>query len=318
MTGRTADRYGDALHEVSAWWLARISECVPKGLRKKPAEHVVVPVGEDGQLSAAVSEGIRTCVLRLPPGCIPVRTVMIPVAAARDAAQVVRSSFGRLTPFREADVRWTLRFLPKTGDGSAVPVELRFVPRFLCDPAIAQLAEQGVTVTAVTAQDGTDGQMVEIPLSSVRSRRRISSRVWGALLVGVLLVPPGIQAGKILLLDHRLRMLAPQVEQAGLLRLQIASGTAGADAVERENRRTGSAGTTLVALTDALPDDTFLTALRLHERHLTLEGQTQEAAHLIGLLQHRAGFSDVTFSGPLTHADHGNSDFFTLSAETPR
>ena len=72
---------------------------------------------------------------------------------------------------------------------------------------------------------------------------------------------------------------------------------------------------TIAALTEILPDDTWLTELTLRQRKLTMAGRSAGAARLIGLLSADPTIRDAAFVAPVTRADSGGVDVFSIRAE---
>ncbi len=71
----------------------------------------------------------------------------------------------------------------------------------------------------------------------------------------------------------------------------------------------------LAAVTDALPDDTWVTDLTLHQRQVTLAGQSHEAVRLIGRLSSETALRNPAFTAPVTCSETGRGDLFSVSAE---
>jgi general secretion pathway protein L len=68
----------------------------------------------------------------------------------------------------------------------------------------------------------------------------------------------------------------------------------------------------LAELTTRLPDDTWLTELSLRQRHVSLSGQSEAAARLIGELSRSAMFRGIGFAGPVTRDGTTGRDDFSL------
>ena len=77
-------------------------------------------------------------------------------------------------------------------------------------------------------------------------------------------------------------------------------------------RRQGDALQILAALTQALPDDTWLADLSLKPGNLTMDGQSADAAKLIALLAAVPGLQDPSFTAPVTRTNDGKADLFSL------
>ena len=114
--------------------------------------------------------------------------------------------------------------------------------------------------------------------------------------------------------EDRIATLRPLVSRIEALRGRLASATSGADTIARERERLGDPLRVLAAVTAILPDDTFLTTLGLHERTLTIEGQSAAAAKLIGKLAADPMFREPAFTAPVTRTEHG-ADLFALKAK---
>jgi len=67
-------------------------------------------------------------------------------------------------------------------------------------------------------------------------------------------------------------------------------------------------------LTEALPDDTWLTSLTLHQRKLTLEGQSAVATRLIATLAATPRLRNPSFAAPVLRNDQ-QVDLFAIQAE---
>ena len=75
----------------------------------------------------------------------------------------------------------------------------------------------------------------------------------------------------------------------------------------------------LAAITDALPDDTYLSDFTLHHREISLMGQSRDAAALIQRLSDNSVVRDPGFSAPVTRDPGTGVDNFSikLSARQP-
>jgi general secretion pathway protein L len=81
-----------------------------------------------------------------------------------------------------------------------------------------------------------------------------------------------------------------------------------------EKRHVGDAMQMLAALTDLLPDDTFVTTLGLRQRKLTISGQSSAAAGLIAILSSGPRFRDPAFAAPVVRDPASQIDTFSVNA----
>ena len=112
--------------------------------------------------------------------------------------------------------------------------------------------------------------------------------------------------------------LRPAVNEAQALQRRISGGGSGGDAISVGRHRTGDVLKALAALTDALPDDTYLTELAMDQGRLTMEGQTSKSAsRLIAALAADQRLRGPGFSAPVVRGD-GGIEIFALQAELVR
>lgn len=315
---------------VFRWWVSRMAELLPAALRRDQRQDLRLPVRRDGTLEpgslsrlprpashkkSLLSARPAPVCLVLPAGAILSRELTLPRAAAPHAVQTIGYDLDRLTPFRPEDVVWTV-----TPPGKAFPLRngqvgfrLLVAPRRTFEAAMQELAEHAVIPTHLRCE-GTEGVL---PLGTPPKVRKIRPSLLGLLGLALIAAPFIRQEISRLRLDHALSALSTEKQQAEALRRDIAGFTQGPAAIRREEHRLGSSLLVLQTLTQALPEDTFLTELHLHERHVSLEGQSAQATQLIGILEHRAAFSNAAFSGPITRSEDRRQDLFTLHADAP-
>jgi general secretion pathway protein L len=97
------------------------------------------------------------------------------------------------------------------------------------------------------------------------------------------------------------------------LRSQLAIVASGNNAIAAA-AQAGDTVQILAALTNALPDGTFLTDFTLKSGDLTIDGQSSDAARLISVLSAAPGFHDPSFIAPVTRAINGQADLFSIRA----
>jgi general secretion pathway protein L len=105
------------------------------------------------------------------------------------------------------------------------------------------------------------------------------------------------------------------VKQAETLRNEIARSAAGGDVIAAERARTGDALALIAGLTDALPDDTYLTDLSVRDGHLRLSGQSAAAAKLIPALAADTALRNPSFTAPVTRNDTLRIDMFSIQVD---
>jgi general secretion pathway protein L len=88
-----------------------------------------------------------------------------------------------------------------------------------------------------------------------------------------------------------------------------------AAALAQKKRGTAASVIVLDSLSQALPDDTYLTELQLTDGKVQISGVTREAASLIRIIEQTAQFKHATFFAPTTRAQAGNGEQFHIEAQ---
>ena len=111
----------------------------------------------------------------------------------------------------------------------------------------------------------------------------------------------------------RLEALAPRMRLVDELHHRIAGAGAGGEAVVAETRRLGDMLGALAAVTDLLPDDSYLTEFDTRERKMTLSGMSSSAPKLISALSQGTRVKNPAFTAPVTREN--NHDVFSIRAD---
>lgn len=323
--------------DVFAWWAAQMrallwgAQGVPRAL---PDARILIL--RDGSVAAPAGEvrlrraGVETMLpplgspqgragadlpllLRLPEGMVLSRDVSLPLATARDLASVVAFEINRLTPFRAEEILWGLSDIVTDRSRETVSLRLSLVLRAQLDPLLAALARVSLVPEAIEAGSGT------IPLATGRRRRRrLPRRLWGWVCGGLALaciaVPFLRQQAALDAADRAIAAHAAAAQRGEALRQQIAMAQSSRVAIA-EAQRAGDALQVLAALTEALPDGTWLSDLSLRGGDLTIDGQSDDAARLIGLLAAVPEWHGPSFTAPVTRSADNRTDQFSLHAK---
>jgi general secretion pathway protein L len=268
----------------------------------------------------------RRVVLRPPPGTLLERGVVLPLAAQHDPGGVLRYELDRLTPFAPDEVFWSWRQEGRDAARGSLRLRVSLLPKAALLAPIEALRRAGLPPAGIEAA-GADGGTRALPLgeaTGASSRRR---QVWrrrglaaaaigcGGLAFAAAALPFALQSFALAAADRHIEALRPRVAEAEALRRRIAESRGGQDAFAAESARVGDALRAVAALTEILPDDTWLTELTLRQRKLTIAGRSAGAARLIGLLSSDPTIRDAAFAAPVTRAEGGGGDAFSIRAE---
>ena len=341
--------------EFFSWWIRQLSELLPARLRRAadgsavtrvsllggaiPAIEIAA-VGRRGALTlchAALDEaGLAQAraalagkrrpapvVLRLPEAALLEREVVLPLAAERDPEAVLGYEMDRLTPFRAAEIVWQASALKRDRARNRLSLRLSLVPRSLLAPALAPLARIGLAPDFVEAP-APGGGWRRIALAAAgagRTDRRIL-RLAAALVFLLAMIAAGLPFARQSFAERavaaRIAALRPRVAEVLALHERAGSEAGGSDAIAGLAARVGNPLAVLAALTDILPDDTYLESLTLSDRRLAMTGRSAAAARLIALLAANPLFRNPAFAAPVTRVPDegaGGADEFAIRAD---
>ena len=337
------------LVEFLEWWGGQLRELMPTRWLSQPgaADALIADVSVPGVLAMrrrrrgveqrlaevhgddAGAPGLRAAVggrprgepvlLRVPPSCVLERAVSLPLAAERDLGRVLGYEMERLTPFTAAELVWDHAILLRDRARGRINLRLTMVPRAAVAQAVAMLRSLGVAPAALEAAM-PDGLRLLKLMQEGRAARPWLSTGSLALAVGVLalivLASPFLrQALRLSELHGQLETMAPRIAQVDVLRRRIAGTTAGGDAVAAETRRVGDTLEALAALTEVLPDDSYLTEFTMRERKITMAGLGASAPKLISGLSADPRVKNPAFTAPVTKSETNHLDVFAIRAE---
>src|ERR1043166_3241151 len=272
----------------------------------------VVVLSRDSVNNAVLSDfehsdldAVRGCHVKLSlhPDRFLFRPLDLPRAAEEFLTGIVRSQIDRLTPWNPADAvfGWS-KPMPSADDRISLVVAATALTRIR--PELDRLISSGAhSVGVFTSLPDAGSNDSPIKLWDERGPSALDvGRVRKALRVGLCAV--GISA--ILTVSANWTVGAMLATEAGDLAQQAArlrNGGGNVNAKRMVARRKHDASPvvmTLDALSQILPDHTYLVELRLDANKLRLIGITRDAPSLIGLLEQSGRFSGARFFAPTT------------------
>jgi general secretion pathway protein L len=238
---------------------------------------------------------------------------------------IVHHQLERVAPWRADDVLHTYRVAPVESGGDRLSVTVIATARSMHAQvldALRALRPRELRLLCRNEQFGRE--TVAIPVDhgaaaaarQARLRGRIAAAV--ALLVVAALGAGGFMGWTWYRTDAELTAVAAEIA-AQRQRLMAARPTAQAGdrdlkAMVERRWNTPFAVLALDALTHALPDDTWLTDLRLSDGRVRMTGVSRNVAELVPLIGASAAFADATFFAPTARLPDGQGDRFHLEA----
>jgi general secretion pathway protein L len=253
------------------------------------------------------------------------RPLELPKRAAEFLDGIVRAQIDRLTPWSPADAvfGWTQ---PADASNDRISLTVVATARARITPYLRALADLGANSIVVSAQpQGGPAGNAPIRVFEQGARGALDvARVRRALLavLAVTSVTAGVavSAAQILGddLETKQRDLARRIAErrVALIRGRDAVGgsTAAQRALERRKHETPASVMVLEALSQILPDHTYVTELRVEGDKLQIIGISREAPSLIRLMEQSPHFTRATFFAPTTRSPGDPGERFHIEA----
>jgi general secretion pathway protein L len=260
--------------------------------------------------------------LVLQPGRFVFRPLELPRRASEFLGGIVRAQIDRLTPWsaEEAAFGWTA---PKEITGDRMLVTVAATSRALIAPLVAGLSAHGPKIIrAVTqAPDGPDAAAVEVlnyAVGGATDSRRVRFAL--ASLIFVLLLGAAGSVGALIFiggdLDAQRFEISRRIadKRASALIGRDGLGNSAVAALERRKREVPSSVIVIEALSQILPDHTYLTEMRIIGDRLQIVGVSRDAPALIRLIEQSSHFTRATFFAPTTRSPGEPGEHFNIEA----
>jgi general secretion pathway protein L len=298
------------------------------------AEPVRIADGQVTGIPANLVAKMRTsrAELVLRPARFVFRPLELPRRASEFLDGIVRAQIDRLTPWSASDAvfGWSQ---PIEIANDRMVVTVAATARALVAPlveAVARLGADSVVISTVP-QDSEPGsvaikvfeQRIRGALEIHRVRRALLATVVGAGLVAGVAATASIIVGGDL--EARQNDVSARITARGAsLRASLQSGRESMlAALERRKRESPSSVIVLEALSQILPDHTYVTELRIVGDKIQIAGVTHDAPSLIQLIEQSSHFKQATFFAPTTRSPSQPGEQFHIEARiepvnTPR
>ena len=258
--------------------------------------------------------------LALRPDRFFFRPLEAPKRAAEFLDGVVRAQIDRITPWSvsEAAFGWSA---PVEIANERIAVTVAAAPRAQLVPLTQALDALGAKSVAVSTAlpDQTPITVFDESAADAAEARSVRRKLSAALLALALLAGSALAADIVVgnrLRDRQNDIAQRIAERRGLLRAG-ADAAANSALAQLERRKNASPASVIVleALSNALPDNTYVTELRVEGSKVQVVGFTSDAPSLIRLIERSPHFSRATFFAPTTRAPSDPGDRFHIEAQ---
>lgn len=262
-------------------------------------------------------------VLMLPGPMVLRRVLTLPAAALDNLRTVLGFELDRQTPFKPEQVVFDSRVLRHEPGAKQVAVELALVPRERLQQALAEIGGVAASLSAVDVGAPDDRRLGYNFLPAEQRRSRPNTRLWmhaGLLAASVLFLLMAMgrlldnRAGAVESLRAESEKVQGEARAVAKLRANLEDAATAANFLAIEKSRQPSMVLLLNDLTRLLPDDTWLERLNFSRGEVSLNGQSGQAAKLVGILQDSALLRSPALSGPIQPDVRTGKDRFNITA----
>jgi general secretion pathway protein L len=250
----------------------------------------------------------------------------LPSRAAEFLDGVVRAQIDRLTPWSAEDAAFGCSKPADAGAGRII-VTVAATAKATITPylqAFAGLGVHSITISTQPPAAAPNAPAIKISeeniagIHDIHQTRRILAAILaaGCLIAAASAIAATIVGGN---LETRQDELAHRIAErrAALVAARNAPGdptTVAERALARRKNETPSSVIALEVLSQILPDNTYVTELRIEANTLRLTGVSLDAPALIRLIEQSRHFTRATFFAPTTRAPSDPGDRFNIEA----
>lgn len=274
------------------------------------------------KISALAGKGQPPSLILIVPhsACLE-RRIEIPKKARHDAGRILELDLERATPFKLKDVL-TAHVVDAAPEQKGALCARQFVlKRETVVRALSEAEQAGATVRRITCLTSNGRETLPVNfLEAVTPSVRRGNDTWVRTLTVGLVLLAGLATA--LAMWRNVSALAALDRQTAEIRMQLgarddhSNGTASAAkevaAVQARKAQAVPAVVLLDEITRLLPDDTYLSELRMSGRSIELSGLSRRASDLVGTLEKSPYFGDATLTAPVTFDPNADRERFNL------
>ncbi len=268
-------------------------------------------------------ENIADIVALLPRGEMLERHLTLPMAAEENLAQVIGFELDRQTPFRAEQVRYDFRISKRDVVAKLLHIDVLLSPKPKADALVAPLTAAGLSLHALDGESGQGGRLgFNLLPVDIRATRSNSALRLNFILAGICLLLLGVVMQQSLSarntalesLQAEVDKVQVEAKQTGKLSATLKEAIEGANFLAERKGEHAVAIDILRELTQKLPKHTALVRLSINRGEVQIQGNSQEAASLIAILQQATTLKGPALQGAITPDARTQKEQFLIQA----
>ncbi len=259
----------------------------------------------------------------LPRGDFLERRLSLPMAAEENLAQVIAFELDRQTPFRADQVRSDFRIARRDTAAKLLHVDVLLSPRTRADALVAPLAAAGVPLHGLDGRDANGDRLgfnllpPEARAQRMNSALRLNLILGAVCLVLLVTVMQRSVAGRaeaLEALQSEVDAVTVEARQTAKLSEALDEAVEGANFLASRKQEHPLTLNILRELTDRLPKHTALVRLSVNRGEIQIQGNSDEAASLIAILQPSTTLQGPALQGAITPDARTRKEQFLIQA----
>lgn len=250
--------------------------------------------------------------------------IELPIATANNLRELFSFEMDRFTPFKAAEVYFDFRIVGANPERQRITIDLAVITRHSAEQALSFARAIGLEPAYLGMATGPDDGAAAfnfLPAKPAAPRQNLLRILVGVLaisfvaLLGAALYLPILQKqNTFAAMEASLAELRVEAKAADSLKTLLEQTLERSQAVVEKRRQWPTATELLEEISDVLPDDTWISQLRLNGDKIELAGYSARPSALIGLLEESPFLTGVQFNGALKPDPRQGRDAFKLSA----
>jgi len=247
------------------------------------------------------------------------RQVSLPFGTEDRIAEVLGYEMDRLTPFASKDTYFHYHIVNRDMGRRVINIELVIALRHTVDDLLSRLEQHGIKATQLTVAGAVDTRTNLLPSDKRASNVSKLPRVPAALtalatiLAMIAIAFPLLhQRSELTRLDEEISQLQPAAIAADQIRSEIAETARQSGFFNDKWADTPTKISMLNEIARIVPDDTWLTRVQINGMTVRIQGESDDASSLIGLIEAAALLRDARFSSPVTKNPRTSNDRFVI------
>ncbi len=269
-------------------------------------------------------ENVADLVCLLPRNEFIERRLSLPMAAEENLTQVIAFELDRQTPFRADQVRYDFRIVKRDPVAKLLHVDVLLAPRNRADVMVAPLTAAGLPLNALDGATATGDRLgfnllpIEARAVRVNSALRLNlilASICLLMLVVVMNQSVNARAAALEALQADVDKVKVEARQTVALTDSLDDAVEGANFLVSRKKDQSVAIDILNELTERLPMHTALVRLSINRGEVQIQGNSDEAASLIAILQASTTLQGPALEGAITPDARTQKEQFLIKAK---